>query len=69
MNEKIKVLYYALWVAHPLFQMGIATLMFRRGLHRKFKFFFVNSSPSPSYFPRTGIVIPPVSTSTGLATP
>ena len=40
MNEKIKVLYYALWVAHPLFQMGIATLMFRRGLHRKFKFFF-----------------------------
>lgn len=40
MNEKIKVLYYALWVAHPILQMGIAIIMFRRGLHRKFKFFF-----------------------------
>jgi hypothetical protein len=40
MNEKIKVLYYALWVAHPVLQMGIAAIMFRRGLHRKFKFFF-----------------------------
>jgi hypothetical protein len=40
MNEKIRVLYYALWIAHPVLQMGIATIMFRRGLHRKFKFFF-----------------------------
>jgi hypothetical protein len=40
MNEKIRVLYYALWIAHPVLQMGIATVMFRRGLHRKFKFFF-----------------------------
>lgn len=40
MNEKIKVLYYALWIAHPVLQIGIATLMFHRGLHRRFKFFF-----------------------------
>jgi hypothetical protein len=40
MNEKIKVLYYALWMAHPVLQLGIAALMFRHGLHRKFKYFF-----------------------------
>src|ERR1700680_5123701 len=40
MNEKIKVLYYALWIAHPVLQMGIAAVMVQRGLHRKFKFFF-----------------------------
>jgi hypothetical protein len=40
MSEKIKVLYYALWIAHPLLQTGIAALMLRRGLYRKFKFFF-----------------------------
>jgi len=40
MNEKIRILYYALWIAHPLLQIGIAALMIRQGLHRKFKFFF-----------------------------
>jgi hypothetical protein len=40
MNEKIRVLYYALWIAHPVLQMGIAAIMLRRGLQRKFKFFF-----------------------------
>jgi hypothetical protein len=40
MSEKIKLLYYALWIAHPVLEMGIAAIMFRRGLHRKFKFFF-----------------------------
>ena len=40
MTEKIKFLYYALWVAHPVLQLGIAALMLRRGMHRKFKFFF-----------------------------
>ncbi len=40
MSEKFKVLYYALWVAHPLLELGIAAIMFRRGLYRKFKFFF-----------------------------
>jgi hypothetical protein len=40
MSEKIKILYYALWIAHPVLQAGIAAIMLRRGLHRKFKFFF-----------------------------
>jgi hypothetical protein len=40
MSDKIKVLYYALWIAHPLLESAIAALMFRRGLHRRFKFFF-----------------------------
>ena len=40
MSEKIRLLYYALWYAHPLFELGIGTLMLRRGLHRKFPFFF-----------------------------
>ena len=40
MSDKIRLLYYALWIAHPVLEMGIAALMFRRGLHRKFKFFF-----------------------------
>ncbi|HEX4784691.1 MAG TPA: hypothetical protein VH350_10135 [Candidatus Sulfotelmatobacter sp.] len=40
MTEKIKLLYYALWLAHPILQVGIAAIMVQRGLHRKFKFFF-----------------------------
>jgi hypothetical protein len=40
MNEKVRVLYYALWIAHPVLQTGIAALMVRHGLYRKFKFFF-----------------------------
>jgi hypothetical protein len=40
MNEKIRVLYYALWIAHPVLQFGIAALMLRHGLQRKFKYFF-----------------------------
>ena len=40
MSPTTRFLYYALWVAHPLLQAGIATVMLRRGLHRKFKFFF-----------------------------
>ncbi len=40
MNEKLKVLYYALWFAHPILETGTAALMLQRGLHRKFKFFF-----------------------------
>jgi hypothetical protein len=35
-----KTLYYALWIAHPVIQTAIAMVMLRRGLHRKFKFFF-----------------------------
>lgn len=40
MSEKVRLLYYALWIAHPVLQTGIAAFMLRRGLHRKFKFFF-----------------------------
>jgi hypothetical protein len=40
MSENFQLLYYALWIAHPILEIGIATFMLRRGLHRKFKFFF-----------------------------
>lgn len=40
MSETIKVLYYALWIAHPILQLGIVAIMVQRGLHSKFKFFF-----------------------------
>ena len=40
MSEKLRILYYALWIAHPLLQAGIAAAMLRRKMHRKFKFFF-----------------------------
>jgi hypothetical protein len=40
MSEKIKILYYALWIAHPVLLLGIASFMLRRGLHRKFRYFF-----------------------------
>jgi hypothetical protein len=40
MTEKIRILYYALWIAHPVIQSGILGLMIWRGIHRKFPFFF-----------------------------
>lgn len=40
MSEKIKILYYILWFAHPLLQTVLAVCMFRRGQHRTFKYFF-----------------------------
>lgn len=40
MSEKIRIIYYTLWLAHPVLQLGIAGLMLWRGLHRKFSFFF-----------------------------
>ena len=40
MSEKTRIIYYALWIAHPVIQTAIAMVMLRRGLHRKFKFFF-----------------------------
>lgn len=40
MSEKVRLLYYALWIAHPLLQAGIAGVMLHRQMHRKFKFFF-----------------------------
>ena len=40
MSEKLKILYYGMWFAHPVVQSIIAIVMFRRGQHRTFKFFF-----------------------------
>src|SRR5579863_7130445 len=40
MSEKVKILFYALWFAHPVLEAGIAILMLRRGQHRTFKYFF-----------------------------
>jgi hypothetical protein len=40
MSERLKILYYGLWIAHPLLQVGIAAFMVRRRLTRQFKFFF-----------------------------
>jgi hypothetical protein len=40
MSEKIKILYYVLWLAHPVLQTVIAIAMLRRGQHREFKYFF-----------------------------
>jgi hypothetical protein len=40
MNERIRLLYYVLWIAQPLFESAIAVLMIRRGLQRQFRFFF-----------------------------
>src|SRR6266700_7798337 len=40
MSEKLKILYYTLWIAHPLLQIAIAGVMLQQNLQRKFRFFF-----------------------------
>jgi len=40
MGEKTRLLYYALWIMHPVLQAGIAIFMIRRRLLQRFKFFF-----------------------------
>ncbi len=40
MSENIRILYYALWFAHPVFQLAIAIAMVWRGMYRKFRYFF-----------------------------
>lgn len=40
MSDRFRFFYYGLWCLHPLLEMGIAAFMYRRGLLRKFKFFF-----------------------------
>jgi hypothetical protein len=40
MSEKLRYLYCALWLTHPILEMGIGIFMYRRGLIRHFKFFF-----------------------------
>jgi len=40
MSERVKILFYCLWVAHPILLTAIAVVMFRRGQHRAYKYFF-----------------------------
>jgi hypothetical protein len=40
MSEKTRILFYTLWIAHPVLQAAIAVVMYRRGQYRAFKFFF-----------------------------
>jgi hypothetical protein len=40
MSEKVKILFYCLWVAHPILLTAIAMVMFRRGQHRAYRCFF-----------------------------
>jgi hypothetical protein len=40
MTERLKLFYFAFWIMHPILEMGIAGFLLRRGLLKKFKFFF-----------------------------
>jgi hypothetical protein len=40
MSDKIKVLYYALWIAHPVLQFAIIGVLLWRRMQRRFPFFF-----------------------------
>jgi len=40
MSERIKIICYTLWIAHPALQTAVATVMLRRSQHRRFKLFF-----------------------------
>ena len=40
MSEKTKVLYFTLWLMHPVLQIGIAGFMLQRRLLHNFRFFF-----------------------------
>jgi hypothetical protein len=39
-SDKIKLLYYSLWIAHPILQTAIAVAVYRSGRYRQFKYFF-----------------------------
>lgn len=40
MRDKMTILYYALWIAHPIFLTAIAIAIWRRGRQQQFKYFF-----------------------------
>jgi len=40
MTERVRFFYFSLWVLHPILQLGIAGFIVRRGLLKKFRFFF-----------------------------
>jgi hypothetical protein len=41
MSARVLFAYYALWIAHPVLQLVLAGFMVHRGLHKKFRVFFV----------------------------
>jgi hypothetical protein len=41
MSERVKILFYCLWIAHPVLLTALAIVMLRRGQHRAYKYFFV----------------------------
>src|SRR5450432_1766730 len=40
MSANVRTLYFTLWLAHPLLEVGIAAFMLQRKMLRQFKFFF-----------------------------
>ena len=40
MTHRVHIAYYILWIAHPVLQLAIAAVMFRRKLHKAFPIFF-----------------------------
>ena len=40
MSANVRILYFTLWLAHPLLELGIAAFMVKRNMLRQFKFFF-----------------------------
>lgn len=40
MSNRITIIYYLLWIAHPILQTAIAVAIYRRGRYRQFKYFF-----------------------------
>jgi hypothetical protein len=40
MSPTFRIVYFTLWCAHPVLELGVATLMFRRKMHKQFPVFF-----------------------------
>jgi hypothetical protein len=40
MSANVRILYFTLWLAHPLLELGIAGFMVKKNMLRQFKFFF-----------------------------
>jgi hypothetical protein len=50
MSPTVHFLYYALWFAHPVFQLAVGGVMFQRKLHRKFPVFFAYAMSQVAIF-------------------
>jgi len=40
MDHRVNMLYYGLWIAHPVLELGLAAVMLHRDLRSKFRYFF-----------------------------